>query len=105
MFDFIKLLFGFSTKIDFNKLVLAGAIILDVRTKNEFSRGHIIGSVNIPVQELSNGLKNLKKGNAIITCCASGMRSASAKKILLSQGFNTVYNRGAWLGLKNKLKG
>ena len=105
MFDFIILLFGFSTKIDFNKLVLAGAIILDVRTKNEFSRGHIIGSVNIPVQELSNGLKNLKKGNAIITCCASGMRSASAKKILLSQGFNTVYNGGAWLGLKNKLKG
>jgi phage shock protein E len=105
MFDFIKQFFGFSTKIDFNKLVLAGAIILDVRTKNEFSRGHIIGSVNIPVQELSNGLKNLKKGNAIITCCASGMRSASAKKILLSQGFNTVYNGGAWLGLKNKLKG
>jgi rhodanese-related sulfurtransferase len=33
------------------------------------------------------------------------MRSASAKKILLSQGFNTVYNGGAWLGLKNKLKG
>ena len=105
MFDFIKQFFGFSTKIDFNKLVLAGAIILDVRTKNEFSGGHIIGSVNLPVQELSNGLKNLKKENAIITCCASGIRSASAKKILLSQGFNTVYNRGGWLGLKNKLKG
>jgi phage shock protein E len=105
MFDFIKQFFGFSTKIDFNKLVLAGAIILDVRTKNEFSGGHIIGSVNLPVQELSNGIKNLKKENAIITCCASGIRSASAKKILLSQGFNTVYNGGAWLGLKNKLKG
>ena len=105
MFDFIKQFFGFSTKIDFNKLVLAGAIILDVRTKNEFSGGHIIGSVNLPVQELSNGIKKLKKGNAIITYCASGIRSASAKKILLSQGFNTVYNRGGWLGLKNKLKG
>ncbi|HEY4629318.1 MAG TPA: rhodanese-like domain-containing protein, partial [Flavobacterium sp.] len=39
----------------------------------------------------------------IITCCASGMRSASAKSILKSSGFTKVYNGGGWSSLKNKI--
>jgi rhodanese-related sulfurtransferase len=51
-----------------------------VRSKAEFSGGHIKGAVNIPVQVLQNHLGQLKdKNKTIITCCASGMRSASAK--------------------------
>ena len=45
----------------------------------------------------------LKKNQIVITCCASGMRSASAKNILLKNGFKEVHNGGSWSGLERKL--
>jgi rhodanese-related sulfurtransferase len=69
--------------VDYAQLIKDGAIILDVRSKGEYQGGHINGSVNISVDTLSNNLGKLKdKNKPIITCCASGMRSASAKSIL-----------------------
>jgi rhodanese-related sulfurtransferase len=103
MFNLIKKLFGMGPSVDYQALMQKGAIILDVRTKNEFQSGHIKGSVNIPVQSLGSNLSKLKKDRPIITCCASGMRSASAKSILQSNGFNEVYNGGSWASLQNKL--
>lgn len=104
MFDIIKKLFGIE-KTDFAQLVHEGAIILDVRTTGEFSNGHIKGSINIPVDKLGANLNKLKsKNKTVITCCASGMRSASAKSILKSNGFTNVYNGGAWQSLKQKIK-
>lgn len=104
MLNTIKKLFGFSQKIDFAQLVKQGAIILDVRTKTEYSRGHIMGSINISVNDLHNNLGKLKnKHTPIITCCASGTRSASAKVILESKGFTTVYNGGGWQSLNQKI--
>ena len=103
MFEAIKKLLGIKT-INYAQLVSDGAIILDVRTSGEFSTGHIKGSINIPVNALSNNLAKLKaKKKPIITCCASGMRSASAKSILQSNGFSEVYNGGSWMSLNNKL--
>jgi rhodanese-related sulfurtransferase len=43
------------------------------------------------------------KNKPIITCCASWMRSASAKSILTSNGYTQVYNGSGWYGLQNKL--
>lgn len=104
MFDSIKDLLGMGPKTDYAQLVKAGAIIIDVRSKGEFSSGHIKGSVNIPVDQLTNNLNKLKDKNAtIITCCASGMRSASAKSILKSNGYTEVYNGGPWNSLENKI--
>jgi len=54
------------------------------------------------LQELSNNLKKIKKDKPVITCCASGMRSSSAKSILAGQGY-TVYNGGGWTSLQGKL--
>jgi rhodanese-related sulfurtransferase len=102
MINAIKNLFGFGTKVDYSDLVKQGAIILDVRSKGEFQGGHIKGSINIPVDTLNNNLNKLKKDNPIITCCASGMRSASAKRILKSNGFTEVHNGGGWSSLQNK---
>ncbi|HNR48359.1 MAG TPA: rhodanese-like domain-containing protein, partial [Bacteroidia bacterium] len=90
-------------KADFKELVQSGAQIIDVRTKQEFQGGHIKGSVNIPLQNLSNNLSKIKKDKPVITCCASGMRSASAKSILTSKGFGEVYNGGGWMSLQNKI--
>jgi rhodanese-related sulfurtransferase len=81
-----------------------GAIILDVRSKGEFEGGHIKGALNIPVDQLRNNFSKLKdKNKSIITCCASGMRSASAKSILISGGYKSVFNGGGWNSLQNKL--
>jgi rhodanese-related sulfurtransferase len=103
MFDTIKNLLGLE-KTDFPQLVKEGAIILDVRSKGEFAGGHIKGSINISVDQLSSNLHKLKdKSKPIITCCASGMRSASAKSILKSNGYTEVYNGGGWSSLQNKI--
>src|ERR1035437_4849110 len=103
MFESLKKLLGFKT-INYAQLVNEGAIILDVRTSGEFSTGHIKGSINIPVNLLVNNLSKLKvKNKPVITCCASGMRSASAKSILQSNGFSNVYNGGSWHRLNIKI--
>jgi rhodanese-related sulfurtransferase len=103
MLNTLKQLFGFGPKVDYSQLVKQGAIILDVRSKSEYQGGHIKGSINISVDTLSNNLSKLKKDKPIITCCASGMRSASAKNILKSNGFTEVHNGGGWSSLQNKI--
>ncbi|MBC7384162.1 MAG: rhodanese-like domain-containing protein [Bacteroidia bacterium] len=104
MLNVIKQFLGFGSKVDYAKLVNDGAIILDVRSKSEYAGGHINGSINISVNTLVNNLNMLKdKTNPIITCCASGIRSASAKSILKSNGYINVHNGGGWISLQNKI--
>jgi len=104
MLGIFKELFGFGPTVDFAELVKNGAIIIDVRSKNEFSDGHIKGAINIPLDQLGNNLNKLKdKTKQIITCCASGSRSAAAKSMLTSNGYLNVHNGGGWRGLNQKL--
>ena len=104
MINTLKKLFGIGPQVNYAELVKNGAIILDVRSKGEFNSGHIKGAVNIPVDVLRNNLAQLKdKNKTVITCCASGMRSASAKNILKTNGFTNVYNAGGWGSLQNKI--
>ena len=102
MFGFLKNLFG-GTSVDFAELVKNGAQIIDVRTPGEFNGGHIKGAKNIPLQSLGNNLSKINKKKPVITCCASGARSAAAKNILQNSGFTEVYNGGGWHGLKSKI--
>jgi phage shock protein E len=88
---------------DFGALIREGAQIIDVRSKEEFNGGHLKGSVNIPLQDLSRQLAKIKKEKPVIVCCASGMRSGSAKDLLQSKGYK-VYNGGGWSSLERKLK-
>ena len=105
MINTIKNLFGMGSKTDYAQLVKEGAIILDVRSRGEFESGHIRGSMNIPVDQLLNNLNKLKdKSKPIITCCASGMRSVSAKNLLKSKGYSEVYNGGGWSSLQGRLR-
>ena len=64
------------------------ALILDVRTIEEFRSGHIPNAKNIPVQELSTKISNLDnyKNNDIIVYCRSGVRSSKAADILNKNG-------------------
>ena len=104
MINTIKKLLGLGPKVDYSELLKQGAVIVDVRSKGEYQGGHIKGSINIPVDALRNYLAKLDKTKPIITCCASGMRSVSAKSILKSNGFTELYNGGGWMSLQSKIK-
>lgn len=104
MLQAIKNLLGLGPKVDYKALVQNGAAIIDVRSKGEYQGGHIKGAVNIPLDVLSSNLNKIKNDKPVITCCASGMRSASAKAMLKSRGFTEVHNGGGWMSLQNKLK-
>jgi len=102
MFSFFKKLFGPGT--DYKLLVQNGAVIIDVRSPQEFDNGHIKGSKNIPVNIIQREVNSIKKiGKPIITVCQSGARSGMAKGILKSAGIE-VYNGGSWFGLRSKIK-
>ena len=97
----LKKLFG-GTSVNFAELVNEGAVIIDVRTPAEYKGGHIKGALNIPLQSLQSNLAKIPKNKTIITCCASGMRSGSAKSILKSAGYD-VHNGGGWTTLRSKI--
>lgn len=104
MIESIKKIFGILPEADFAMLVKHGAIVVDVRSRKEYGRGHIEGSLNIPIDELNEGFHLLSdKQQPIITCCASGFRSASAQNILKLNGFVHVYNGGSWIELTGKM--
>lgn len=104
MFDALKSMLGMGTPTNYAELVKNGALIVDVRSAGEFAGGHINGAVNIPVDALAKNLHLLKhKQQVIITCCASGMRSAAAKSVLQANGYTAIYNGGGWSGLQRKL--
>lgn len=105
MLDTIKSVLGIGPKVDYAELTKQGAVIVDVRTKGEYSSGHIKGSVNIPLDQLTKNLSRFKdKNHPIITCCASGMRSSTAKHILKSNGYTKVHNGGGWSSLIYKIR-
>ena len=77
---------------DAEKLPTDGSVtLLDTRTEAEFSRGHIEGFVNIPVDELRERLNELEKGKPVYVICQSGLRSYIASRILEGSGFD-AYN-------------
>ena len=72
-----------------------GASIVDVRQPSEFSDGHIVGAVNIPLNNLSKITSRIKKDTPVIVYCLSGSRSGSAARQLKSMGYASVYDLGS----------
>ena len=104
MITAIKNYFGIAPPVDFRSLIQAGAVIVDVRTVEEFAHGHIPGAINIERDQLRRNLRRLPaKDMPIITCCASGVRSATAKRILEAYSYTNVHDGGAWARLQDKI--
>ena len=77
---------------DADKLPVDGSVtLLDTRTAYEYSRGHIEGFKNIPVDELRDRLSEVEKGKPVYVICQSGLRSYIACCILEGNGFE-AYN-------------
>ncbi len=71
--------------------------IVDVRSPGEFMGGNVVGSINIPLQEIQQRLDEIKLlKTPLVLCCASGNRSGIAKQFLSQYGLE-CYNGGSWL--------
>jgi phage shock protein E len=80
------------------ELVAHGAMLLDVRTAEEFRAGHLDGALNVPVQQLMQRIAELgDRSRTIVVYCRSGNRSALAAELLRTQGYQHVYDLGAML--------
>jgi phage shock protein E len=83
-----------------------GALVVDVRTAEEFGAGHVEGAVNIPLDELQEALPRRvpDKQQVLLLHCLSGGRSGIAQRRLKALGYANVYNLGS-LGRARKLIG
>lgn len=72
-----------------------GALIVDVRSGEEYASGHYANAKNIPVDQVESRLKEFgDKDRKIVVYCRSGGRSSKAKSILEANGFKNIVNGG-----------
>jgi len=82
------------------RLVAGGAVVIDVRTADEYADAHLPQAINIPVQELPSRLSEVdalvagNKARPIVVYCAAGARAAKAKATLDASGYSMVVNGG-----------
>lgn len=84
-----------NAKIDnaqLTKLKGEGALIVDVRTPQEYQSGHIPDAINAPVDTIQEAAASWDKSRAIVVYCATGARSTNAAAYLAAQGFKKVYD-------------
>ena len=82
-----------------------GAVLLDVRTPQEYGEGHIPGSVNVPLQTLDGeGAVPAGRDAPLFVYCHSGARSAQAVKLLARMGYTQVKNIGGMAAYKGKVE-
>ncbi len=97
--SFFKRLFG-GSDAGLEDVLKRGAVLIDVRTRQEFKDGHINGSINIPLAQIPKQVKKIKlKKKPIVLYCRSGARAASATTHLKNAGIE-CYNGGGWVSLR-----
>jgi len=69
------------------RIAARDVLVIDVRQPSEFRRGHIRGSMNVPLPHLSGRLHRIPQGRPVVTVCATGHRSAAAARVLERAGF------------------
>jgi rhodanese-related sulfurtransferase len=94
------LLRGDHPQVDLEAVLAAPAgkspFLLDVRTPQEFTAGHIPGAVNVPVDDLRSRLGELPRDGEIASYCQVGQRGYLATRILLQEGFSAVNVGGGY---------
>ncbi|MDF7806674.1 rhodanese-like domain-containing protein [Pontiellaceae bacterium B12219] len=100
-----KLFGGGANNVDAGKLIKDGALLIDARSPQEFSGGHIEGAVNIPHNVIARIIhtKTSDKKRAIVVYCQSGGRSAMAVTALKRAGYALAENGGTIDALRRQL--
>ncbi len=83
------------------QLIEQGALVVDVRTPQEYAEGHLDNAVNFPLSDLDKHFKDIDKDKVIVLYCRSGNRSGKAYQYLQSQGFTQLHNAGGFAELKH----
>ncbi len=84
--------------------IAPGAVLLDVRTPQEYQEGHIPGSKNVPLQSIDKVEKIIQnKDTPIFLHCYSGSRSRQAAAILGQMGYTNVKNIGGISAYRGKV--
>ena len=80
--------------MDAVRLMNQGALLVDVRSREEFEGGHVLDARHLPQEEVAAAGESLKKyrDKPVIVCCESGMRSGATARVLKAQGFAKVVN-------------
>jgi len=83
-------------------MIEQGALLIDVRTPQEFTQGHIDGAINIPWEETSALVSAIgsDKQRSVVVYCRSGNRSGKAKVVLEKQGYTDIFNATGYKSLK-----
>ena len=77
--------------------------IIDVRSRGEYAGGHVAGSINIPLQEITHKVDELRAMDGpVVLCCASGNRSGQAAAYLRSCGIECE-NGGSWMDVNYQI--
>lgn len=102
-FDFLKMPDINSGIMDYKET--KNAVLLDVRTPQEFKEGHIPGAKNLPLQKIQNAGSMIKnKERAVFCYCHSGARSKRAVKMMEKLGYTNVVNIGGISSYHGKLE-
>jgi phage shock protein E len=80
-----------------------GGVIVDVRTEEEFLRGHIPMAVNVPLSDIQYGNYNLPKNKVLLTYCQYGGGSALAARLLSQAGYKVINTVGGIVQYKGAL--
>ena len=84
---------------------VSGAVLLDVRTEQEYREGHIPGSRNIPLQNIGGAAAFLNgRDTPVFVYCHSGARSGQAAGALRRMGYTQVKNIGGIAAWKGKVE-
>ena len=70
------------------QLLRQGALVIDVRSPEEFGSGHLPNALNIPLGELRQRLLELPREREILVCCGVGQRAYYAVRLLVQHGFH-----------------
>ena len=83
----------------------AGAVLLDVRSPQEYGEGHIPGSQNVPLQQLDKVEEVTEnKDTVLYVYCRSGARSRQAVSLLQAMGYTNVHNIGGIAAYSGKVE-
>ncbi len=79
------------------QLIDGGAVLLDVRTPEEYASGHLEGAINLDYTKIADEIASLigDKNQTIVVYCSAAKRSAQALDTLLRLGYTSVYNLGS----------
>lgn len=69
-----------------------GMVLLDVRSNKEYENGHIPGAVHVPLSDIGDKIKKLKKDKDLVVYCRTGNQSIWAIKRLMGMGYKNLYN-------------